>query len=317
MSGELLLHWLSHLGEGTWRKFRDAVASMLPPEEDGGAKFVYWSNRLEELGHVDFFVDGSQRWRVRQPMLAGVCSLHGEAVLCGARSPHIVQTLEAAANKEGCEFVISSLPALPARVAITGTVAQITAVAKQCQLPYRRNYSEAMCDELPQLLSAPAPVEEEPAGWQVRSFDFRANKWINGRLPRTAREYESRFGLLRYFWCDQQNRLRPAAKREAIYASAAVQRVMLAQYNWQRRSLIMAAATPLPKEFMRAACLCSGMPPNYEGGELVVENVPPSVASLLLVSAGQPHPGVPMLRPEGFKEGLEANGRSVQAIRRN
>lgn len=308
MSGELLLHWLSHLGEGTWNRFRGAAAGIVPPDSDAMRKLQFWRNRLSDLGHVDFFADGSQRWRVRQPVLAGLCGLEGVAVLCGARSPKLVQTLQSATEKHGCRFDVSGLPDLPSRVTVAGADEQLGGVARECRLPYKAQYSEMLCRELKLITATPGGASDEPAGWKVRSFDLGARRWVEGRLPKSARAYESSYGVLRYYWCDWQNELRPAPKREAVYASAAVQRVTLAGYDGERRSLTIPAAAPLPDDYMRAACLCSGVPPRYEGGMYVFERVPPLIASILLVSAGQPHPGVPMLRPEGFKEGLGAHG---------
>ncbi len=308
MSGELLLHWLSHLGEGTWNRFRGAAAGIVPPDGDARRKLHFWRNRLSDLGHVDFFAGGSQRWRVRQPVLAGLCGLEGTAVLCGARSPKLVQSLESAAGKHGCRFEVRGIPDLPPLVTVAGADEQLAEMARECRLHYIVQYSEMLCRGLKPIVATPEGTSDEPAGWQVRSFDLEARRWVEGRLPKSAREYESKFGVLRYYWCDWQNVLRPAPKREAVYASAAVQRVTLAGYDREQHSLTIPAAAPLPEDYMRAACLCSGAPPRYEGGMFVFERVPPLIASILLVSAGQPHPGVPMLRPEGFKEGLGAHG---------
>lgn len=314
MNDEVLLHWLSHLGEGTWNRFRSTVAGILLPDDDARRRLQFWRNRLSDLGHVDFFVNGSHRWRVRQPMLAGTCGLEGSAMLCGARTPKIVQLLQAAADKHGCGFELSPLLDLPSRVIVVGTDKQIEGVARECGLHYIPKYAERLCCELKPISASSDGTSDEPVNWQVWSFDLGTREWIKGRLPKAARVYKSKYGEMRHFWCDWQHNLRPAPKREAIYASAAVQRVTLAAYDWERRALTMPAVAPLPEAYMRAACLCSGMPPHYEGGMLVFESVPPSIASILLVSAGQPHPGVPMPGLEDFKEGLEIYGRPFQAV---
>jgi hypothetical protein len=299
MSGEALMHWLSHLGEGTWARFRAAVAGIMPPDSDAKRMLQFWRNRLSDLGHVDFFVDGSQRWRVRQTVLTELCGFERRAALCGARSPMIVQSLEVAAKKYGCRFEVNALSNLPSRVVIAGDHEQIERVARECKLNYIPRYAENLCRDLRPVAAASDGVSDEPAEWQVWSFDPESRSWVAGRLPKAARKYESKHGEVLYFWCDWQDKLRSAPKREAVYASAAVQRETLAAYDWERRSLAMPAAAPLPENYMRAACLCSGMPPRYEGGLLLCENVAPMVASILLVLAGQPHPGVPLIRSKG------------------
>jgi hypothetical protein len=315
MRGEALLYWLSQLGEGAHNRFRSAVASILPPDGDATRMLQFWTNRLSDLGHADFFLNGSRRWRVRQPVLAGLCGLEGAAVLCGARSPNIVQSLKAVAEKHGCHLEYNALPDLPAQILVVGDNEQLKKTAGECRLNYIPQYAERLCRELMPISACVGRVSDEPAKWQVRSFHFESRNWIKGRLPKAAREYKSKYGELRYFWSDWQGKLRPASKREAIYASAAAQNVKLAAYDLGSRSLTVPAKTPLPEAYMRVACLCSGIPPRYKDGVLLFESIPPAIASILLVSAGQPHPGVPMLQPKGFKEGLEAYERPLQAIR--
>jgi hypothetical protein len=308
MSGEALMHWLSHLGEGTWARFQGAVSGILSPDDDVKRMLQFWRQRLSDLGHVDFFVNGSQRWCVRQTVLAGLCGFERRAALCGARSPIIVQSLEVAADKYGCRVEVDTLPSLPSRVVIVGDDEQLERVARECKLNYIPQYAEKLCLELKPVAAASEAVSDEPAKWHVRSFDLESRSWVAGRLPKAAREYQSNYGERCYFWCDWQNKLRPASKREAVYASAAVQRVTLTTYDRGQCSLAVTAASPLPADYMRVACLCSGKPPRYEGGTLILESVPLAVASILLVSAGQPHPGVSVPRSEGFKENLEVYG---------
>jgi hypothetical protein len=107
--------------------------------------------------------------------------------------------------------------------------------------------------------------------------------------------YTSRYGENRYFVCDQQNRLTAMLKREAIYTSAALQNVALAAYDLQQQKLTMPAKALLPAAYMRAACLCSGEPSNINGRRIVFKKVTPDVAAILLVLAGQLHPGMPLL----------------------
>src|SRR6266540_2081051 len=112
MNAESLLNWMSHLNEGSWRRFRDAAAELTPPNGDQAETQRFLRTCFSDLGFADFFVDGSQRWRVRPPLLAGLCE-ESQAVLCGARSPSLVEAVQAAAQKRGCRFEIQTSQDLP------------------------------------------------------------------------------------------------------------------------------------------------------------------------------------------------------------
>src|ERR1700685_4168160 len=89
MTWDLLLYWMTHSAEGSWSGFRKAVSEIAPnslPEDQAGlARRLRVT--LSDLGHVDFFMEGSQRWRVLPPMLAGLGIDDSAAVLCGSRTP--------------------------------------------------------------------------------------------------------------------------------------------------------------------------------------------------------------------------------------
>jgi hypothetical protein len=134
-----------------------------------------------------------------------------------------------------------------------------------------------------------------PIRWTARSFDLQTRRWVDGELPDTAREYTSKFGERRFYICGHQGGLHAAPKRSAIYAAAAFRKVSLAGYDLPSRTLTTAAAAPLPEAYARAACLCSGLPPRFNDNFWIYKGVPPAVAAALLVLAGQPHPGVPIV----------------------
>lgn len=296
MNGDALLHWLSHLGEGSWSKFRSAISETTASDRDADQRRRSLMSRLSELSHVDFFIENSQRWRVARPVLTGLCGAEGMAVLCGARSPNIIALLKAAAEKHGCRFEVHPVPYLPSRVEVTGTHEQLEAAAKACRISFKPKFAIRLCRELAPIGSFFGQSVDEPINWQVRSFNLQSCSWVAEKLPNAARVYTSSFGQNRYFICDQENRLTAApTKREAIYASAALQNAALAAYDAQQQTLTMPATALLPAAYMRVACLCSGEPSNIQGRRVVFKKVPPAVAAVLLVLAGQRHPGVPLL----------------------
>ncbi len=294
MNGDALLYWLSHLGSGTWSRFRNATAELIGPDDENQS---VWSlkHTLTDLGHVDFFVNNSQHWRVGRTTLVGLCGEAEAAFFCGARSPKMIATMQAEAEKHECRFEMQMDSQLPARIVIRGNEENLTMTAKACRVSYKPAFALQLCRELTSTEDSCCGSIEEPIGWQVRSFDLRSRRWVEERLPLAAREYTSDWGEKIFAVCDHKNILRPAPKRAAIYHSAAMQDIVIAAYDQQHRTLAVPATAPLPEMYARAACLCSGIPPRYENRELIYNGVVLPVAAALLVLAGQPHPGVLMV----------------------
>ncbi|MGH9640565.1 MAG: hypothetical protein ACRD3Y_10915, partial [Bryobacteraceae bacterium] len=105
MSPNELLLWLSARKEGSWRQFRAAIERLDLADEaaDQGSSLplhlrIYLN--LQRLAHVEFNSAGQERdWRVVPPVLA-ISSHQNRAtgVLCGARTPRLLQKVEEAAN---------------------------------------------------------------------------------------------------------------------------------------------------------------------------------------------------------------------------
>src|SRR5437588_448192 len=95
MTWDLLLYWMTQLGEGSWEAFRDAVKGLAPSDRDTDALVRRLRLQLSDLGHADFFLGGSRRWRVAAPVLAGLAMRTDAAILCGGRTPHLTNALTA------------------------------------------------------------------------------------------------------------------------------------------------------------------------------------------------------------------------------
>src|SRR4051812_32865827 len=99
--GDDLLYWMSHVGEGSWDRFRRSA------QEIGSDAFRDLARPLRielgDLAHADFFVAGSRHWRVRPPLLAGLGPAAGYgAVLVGARTPASLERVVESALGVGC-----------------------------------------------------------------------------------------------------------------------------------------------------------------------------------------------------------------------
>jgi hypothetical protein len=292
MNWDSMLYWLSYLGSGPWARFKKALAGLSPFVEEDRYDATRARIRLSDLGFADFFVNDSQNWRVCEPTLVGLTGVTDAALLIGARSLGLIQSLAKAAERRGCEFEMQAATDAPTRILLWGDERQVADAGRDCNLPYRLQAALIMSQRLPSLLRLPSEEAVEYIGWRFRSFDLQSLKWIDDvKLPLSAREYESRYHRRVHFISDQQGNLRRLPKRAAIYASAALQGALLTEYDHQKQELIVPASAPLPEDFARTACLCSGIPPRFEQGRLVYAGVTSEIAARLMVLAGQPHPG--------------------------
>lgn len=292
MSWDTLLYWMSHLGEGSWAAFHDAVERLVP-DGDSDAVARTLRIRLSDLGYADFFIGGSQHWRVVPPVLAGLSGLQGRGMVCGARTRALLASLEAAATSTGCHLEVRPAMDGPSDLMIEGSVEVVSNTAALAGIPYVPDYAMAVMRDvkpIPALYDA-ASLQEAPLGWRVVCFDIRALRWIETLLPNSACEYASKYGVRRHFVSDVQLRLREIGRREAVFASAWLSGVRLASYSAQEEELTTPIETPLPALCARAACLCSGEPARLSSGRLRYSSVPLSVAGPLLLLVGQPHPG--------------------------
>jgi hypothetical protein len=294
MTWDILLHWMAHLGEGSWEGFKDAVARLAPKDEKLDDLVVGLRLHLSDMGHADFFVGGSRRWRVLPPVLAGLAAKPGAAVLCGGRTPQSRGALAVAAEAAGCLLSLEDAADGPTTVRVQGESAALAHVASAVGVRFVSDYAAALCRQLMPVyeLFERAPEDSAPTNWSLRSFDFETMSLVDGLRPNSACECSPRRGLPRWYVHTRRGKLRPMPKRESIYTAAMLQRVTLLRFEVEGRRLSAPVRVPPPELYSRAACLCTGKRGRVEGGLIVFEGVPSAVAAVLCVAVGQPHPGV-------------------------
>lgn len=291
-SGELLLQWLTHVREGSWNMFRRAQSAVDAPEdEDDAARTRRMRVCLSDMGHVEFFIGGGNRWRTFAPLLGGV----GEttcAVLSGGRTDRLIESLANSSGNEGCHVEASEVTDGPDSIQVIGPAESFGRVAAGAGLRYVPDLALAVCAAVEPIESvlASAASGAAPTNWSVRSFDLGSLRWVDGLLPNAAYEYSSRYGARRYYVRGPRAALLRLDKRKAVYAAAHLNRVPLISYDEQERRLVVPRGAPLPDEMARAAAACRGALAAVEYGQLMYDGVPPAVAGVLMVAAGQRPP---------------------------
>lgn len=291
-TGEVLLHWLSHVREGSWPQFRQAVAAVADRADDavGAGEAGRLRRHLSELGHAEFFVGGTNRWRTFAPVLGGLGQ--SAAILTGGRTPRLVDSMISSAEREGCHVDIREDAAGPDRIRVLGppmSISRISSEAGISHIPHLARALAAALEPIPSALQRATPAAA-PINWSLRSFDLKIARWVDGFQPRTAYEYRSRYGARRYFVRGAHHTLRQLDRRRAVYAAAYLNRVALVCYDEAARKLLVPRSAPLPDAVARAAAACAASPAEEEDSVLVYRDVSPQVAGAAMVAVGQRPP---------------------------
>lgn len=289
---DLLLEWMTHLGSGAWGAFREAVQELAGDQDplDQQARVRKVRIALSDLGHVDFFVDGSRRWRVLRPSLVGL-SQSGEHLLVGGRTRSMLERLRGAVPANIAVTSSETIPGLTC-MHVTGEREAVARLAGNLGLEHVGDVAAVLSARVPPIravLDAGRPAQE-PINWPVRSWSFHDEKWIDERLDRTVREYSNRHGVRRYLVHAGKAGMREIEKRASMYCAAQVRGVRIVTYSHDEERLCVPTWAPLPEIYARAACLSGGRPGAASEGKILFERVDPRIASILLVGLGQGFP---------------------------
>lgn len=232
------------------------------------------------------------------PPVLGCLAVQGStAALYGGRTPLLAEALRNAAETHGCRFETERLQDCPTLIRVVGDREKIEAIAGRIEVSFEPNHARRVAEEAPPIPHILETASEEPAplNWQVRSFDFKTYSWIDGLLPNAACEYVPTHGHSKYFVHRRRGKLLRMSKRDSLYAAAMLKGVRLIEYDADAMRLSTPLFAPMPELYARAASLCACRPAEILNGRITYRDVPPEVAALLMVAAGQPHPGVAVL----------------------
>jgi len=294
MDCDLLLSWMTHVEEGTWATFRNSVQALA--ETDANVSRVSRVIRitLSDLGFANFFIDGTQRWKILPPVIGGLAGKKSVAGVFGGRTPILVESLKTAAEKLGCEILSETPHNSPVLFRVEGDISELAAIANEAGILFETNLAGVVAqilNPIPEGLEY-APVKPAPLNWKVQSFDFDTGTWVEGLRSHTACEYTPRYGLPRYFVHVKRGKLLEISKRESLYAAAMLKGIELIDYEPPNRRLSVPLFAPLPDLYSRVACLCSGNLATIVNDRLIYDDVPLELAALIMVAAGQRHPNV-------------------------
>jgi hypothetical protein len=272
--------WLSAKGEGSWSQFRGAVEAfdLEPDLEDGSAAEtgsdlpVYQEARftLQRLGHVEFYsADSENGWRIVPPTIAIHEATSAKGVLCGARSPVLLDRLAATAD---LAIERSQIAGMPERLLVrSGSQDQLVARVRELGFLVQRDAPGSLLSALPSVRDRTSwhisNMPETP-GWLVHQFAIYPElQWIE--LPQAdARRASSglfRFVMKhqRFYYLRWRGRTFGVPVQVGKYALMRRRRGTL-RYDDARRTLSFPMALRPPLLMERALVLCSGALPRFE-----------------------------------------------------
>jgi hypothetical protein len=296
MKANELLYWMSHLGEGTWESFKNAVVQLAEAhekEEHVLSDLITRTRfRLSDIGCVTFATDNRRRWQIVEPVLASFTEKPNRSVLCGGRSPSLIQQLQSAATTEQCIVEIQPRPSLPDQVVISGAPDALNKIAYRCHIRRAIDLAEEMIRQFIPISAqlSSAPHKELMIGWKRQYFDLSAKKWTATPILRTACECVSQYGRRKTFLQVSKKKTVELPRREAIYAAASLARVPIVSYDASSQNLWVPAKAPLPEICARLACISSENIGDLNNGTVRYGPVTVRVARLILASLAHPAP---------------------------
>lgn len=283
MSFDRMLLWLSAKDHGSWPQFRSAVEVLLTQSElefdtddvsvDGASDLpIYQQVRfaLQRLGHAEFYTTDSKiRWRVAPPTIAIGDGAADEGLLCGARTPVLLESLIATND-----LVVErrAVAGMPERITVRSTSHDLLMRrARELGFLIQKAAPASMLSALPSVRDRSTwRTSEMPAtpGWLVHRFsNYPEPQWME--LPQ-ANAHHAPSGLFRFvmkhqrlYYLRWKGRTFSVPVQIGKYAVTRRRRGTL-RYDNARHTLSVPVAFRPPLLMERALVLCSGVLPSFD-----------------------------------------------------
>jgi hypothetical protein len=262
MNYNLLLAYLSQVGSGSWRLFRDALAEVLEKDDELYPSRI--ARRLSSLGHVEFAFESDLEWAVCSPAIAWLPNATGRCgVLCGARSELMISSLMSQAERAGVTVTMEQQADGPNILLIQSPSLEAgRKLADYLGVPGLAGAAEQIARSLPDLdgyfdLASPS---WNPSGYGIQAFQPRTLQWVDVNS-------DANDGLYSYGYYTPEFRLVRGGQRfkvardVAVYKILALNRQIVIAYDESTMTLGVPARAPLPALHDRAAVLASGRLP--------------------------------------------------------
>ena len=242
---------------------------------------------MQRLGHVEFFAaEVENGWRVVPPSIVLQSEPSALAMLCGARSPEILEDLHALPDMN---VEISGSHGGPSRICLRGPTPHAIA-NHMAKLGFHVQHA-ASTTILASLPSArdfrawqPSSIPET-TGWTVHRFSRSRLKWTEDSQENAARSayglFRFRLGFQRFYFLRWRGRCYSVNVQVGKFAVLRRRRGLL-RYNRHGHIFSIPPICRPPPLIDRALILCSGLLPRLDQNAQRLEytDVPPEVARI-------------------------------------
>lgn len=282
---DLALQWMSFRRQG---KVADLGANLTGGI--GGRRLV---DDLVTLGHAERIgIDG---WHIAPPALAGLpCAAGAAAVLCGARTPRLLESLDGAAAASGAQMNSVQHTKTPATIILTAPSPDVLAQAAQMAgLPLQADaglHVLACTPSIREWPRKPFPMVEGRVDF-VRRFSRSRLRWVDSTLVEATVSAKGFFRIKRDWDWVSLLKSKPAVAsqiddRAGRMAAAARCRAV----SWSREGAVLTLPAQLypPTLMARGLVLCSGQLPSFNRDTMQISfaGVQPQHLRLILTLTG-------------------------------
>jgi hypothetical protein len=289
----LLLNALTYSRAGNWALFERLSAQL----SDDPWFPIESARLLAALGHIDLSLDSLARpiaWSISP---STICSLPGgDAILCGARSHHLLASLDLELEALGRTAAVEHDAGAPDLIRIpqpaSDDLARLadTLTAKGFEIKVSAAGARHIASLLPALsdVGRSLTTVRRPA-IAVERFDLTSNKWQAATAVDQAGAYKLltrplRFGVAA---ASDGGALRIADSRTVKWLAANEAGTNLMAYEPSTETLTCRLGAQLPGLYERVAVLCSGKAPTpHKNGTVTYADVPEDIAATLWISLG-------------------------------
>ncbi|MDX8464920.1 hypothetical protein RFM26_04395 [Mesorhizobium sp. VK23B] len=258
---DLVLEWMSFRRSG---KIADLSAVLA-----AGAESRRAVDDLVTLGHAERI--GSDGWRVAPPVLAGLPSgATASAVLCGARTPSLLQSVDRASAAAGAEIELVRQGAGPSIIAVKASTSDLLAqVADAAGLPFQLEagiHMLACTPSVSQWPRTPFPMVEGKVD-SVRRFSRSRMRWVASTLPEATAAANGFFRIKRdWDWVSLLKNGPAAASLIDDRAGRLASSTKCKAVQWSPGSSVLSLPVQLypPTVMARGLVLCSGQLPGFD-----------------------------------------------------
>jgi hypothetical protein len=304
MIEDLLLDWVSELGEGTWQEFRAAYEWLTTSSADEWRTPGFAMRMLSTLGHLE--IDWTaRRWAAAPPVLTILPDAGAHALLTGGRTRALKRSLhEVLADDDDLfPFEISQKNAPTAVWIECADETHVERLADALSIRYEYSVAQRLSRLVPSLDSylAIVPSARCPKRYGLERFDVDTMRWFSTDqdLEPGLYQYDS-YGPAMFRLIDD-GEVFGVDLATGVYAALSRWGVNRLRYVEQsvNGELWVHLAAPLPTLHARTAALCTGLAPLKRGRGLVYRNVPRAIASRLARSLDQSIGPLEVVSPEG------------------